>query len=65
MKNRTQCNQALAQAMDERQEQLDIIHDAKSRIHRIEEGIKEELIAQRRTHCLKVDWARVRTTIRR
>jgi hypothetical protein len=60
---RTACNKALARAMDERREQLYAIQDAKAEIMKIEEHVKDELIRQRRTECLKIDWNRVKRVI--
>jgi hypothetical protein len=60
---RSACNQALAQAMAERQEHLHVIHDAKHAIMRIEHDMKRELIRQGRDECLKIDWKAVRRAI--
>jgi hypothetical protein len=49
--------------MDERREQLYAIQDAKAEIMKIEEHVKDELIRQRRTECLKIDWNRVKRVI--
>jgi hypothetical protein len=57
--SRTAANERLRAARAERQSQLNVIHDAKYAIAAIEDDVKKELIKQRRTECLKIDWSKV------
>lgn len=57
--SRTAANERLRAAQAQRQEQLNAIHDAKYAISTIEDDVKKELIKQRRTECLKIDWNKV------
>ncbi len=57
--SRTAANKRLRDAMNARGEQLGRIADAKYAIMEIEHDVMKELIKQRRTECLKIDWNRV------
>jgi len=61
---RTDCNKTLRSAMTAREEQLGVIHDAKYAILEIETKVKKELIRQRRTECLTINWKAVERALR-
>ena len=61
--SRTAANDAIRSAMSARQDQLNVIHDAKYAIMEIETDVKKHLIKQRRTECLKIDWKKVERAI--
>ena len=61
--SRTAANERLRSGQKERQEQLYIMNEAKFAIMKIEDDVKKELVKQRRTECLKIDWKAVNRAI--